>query len=38
MGYSVPQVSEKIGCERSTINKILRAHGIKPRGKSNIIN
>ena len=38
LGYSVPQISEKIGCERSTINKVLKAQGIKSRGKSNIIN
>ena len=37
MGYSSVQISDKIGCERSLIPKVLRAHGIKSRGSSSII-
>lgn len=38
MGYSVKQVAEKENCNRSTILKVLRAHGIKSRGNSKRIN
>lgn len=37
MGYSVSQVSEKVKCDRSQVTKVLRAHGIKSRGSSRII-
>ncbi len=37
MGYSVPQVSKKIGCDSSVVLKVLKANGIKSRGKSKMI-
>lgn len=37
LGYSAIQISEKIGCERTLITKVLRANGIKSRGISKII-
>ena len=37
MGYSVPQVSQKIGCDRTVVNKVLKANGIKSRGTSKMI-
>lgn len=36
-GYSVSQISEKIGCDGSLIRKILRDNGIKSRGTSKIV-
>ena len=37
MGYSVTQVSDKVKCDVSTIRRVLKAHGIKPRGKSKMV-
>lgn len=37
LGYSVIQISEKIQCERSTVTKVLKVHGIKSRGNSDMI-
>ena len=37
LGYSAVQVANKIGCERTLVTKVLRAHGIKSRGNSQII-
>ena len=37
LGYSVIQISEKIQCERSTISKVLKVHGVKSRGNSDMI-
>lgn len=37
LGYSVTQVSKKIGCDRTTILKVLKANGIKSRGSSKIV-
>ena len=34
LGYSAVQVANKIGCERTLVTKVLRAHGIKSRGNS----
>lgn len=34
MGYSVKQVAEKVDCSESTVNNVLRAHGLKSRGHS----
>lgn len=34
MGYNTLQVSQKLGCDASTVTTVLRAHGIKSRGKS----
>lgn len=37
LGYSVPQVSKKIGCDNSVVLKVLKANGIKSRGTSKMI-
>lgn len=37
LGYSVPQVCTKIGCERTIVLKVLKANGIKSRGTSKMI-
>lgn len=37
MGYSVPQVSKKIGCDPTVVNKVLKANGIKSRGTSKMV-
>lgn len=37
MGYSVPQVSQKIGCDPTVVSKVLRANGIKSRGTSKMV-
>ena len=37
LGYSSVQIANKIGCERTLVTKVLRAHGIKSRGNSSII-
>lgn len=37
MGYSSTQIREKIGCDNSIILKVLKAHGIKSRGTSKMI-
>ena len=37
MGYSIPQVCKKIGCESTIVRKVLKAHGIKSRGTSKMI-
>ena len=34
MGYSTIQVSKKIGCDITWVDKILKANGIKPRATS----
>ena len=34
MGYSTIQVSKKIGCDITWVDKILKANGIKPRANS----
>lgn len=38
MGFSVKQVAEKMDCSDSTVNKVLRAHGLKSRGNSKQVN
>lgn len=38
LGYSVKQVSQKMGCDISTITKVLKAHNIKSRRSSKKIN
>ncbi len=38
MGYSVKQVAEKVNCSESTVNNVLRAHGLKSRGHSKQVN
>lgn len=37
LGYSAVQIANKIGCERTLVTKVLRAHGIKSRGSSSMI-
>ena len=37
LGYNSAQIAGKIGCERTLVTKVLRAHGIKSRGNSQII-
>lgn len=37
LGYSVSQISDKIGCDRSVILKVLKANGLKSRGSSKMI-
>ena len=37
LGYSAKQIKSKLGCDISTINKVLKAHGIKSRGISHMI-
>lgn len=37
LGYSVPQVSKKIGCDTTVVLKVLKANGIKSRGSSKMI-
>lgn len=37
LGYSANSISEKLKCDPTTVRKVLRAHGIKPRGNSNMI-
>ena len=37
LGYSTKQIKSKLGCDISTINKVLKAHGIKSRGISHMI-
>ena len=37
MGYSTLQISDKLGCNTTTINKVLRAHNIKSRGRSKVV-
>lgn len=37
MGYSTLQVSEKVKCDRSTVSNVLKAHGIKSRGRSSMV-
>ena len=37
LGYSVAQISNKIGCDPTTTRKVLRASGIKSRGCSKMI-
>ena len=37
MGYSISQICSKIGCEATVVLKVLKAHGIKSRGTSKMI-
>lgn len=37
LGYSVPQVCSKIGCDSSVVLKVLKANGIKSRGTSKMV-
>ena len=37
MGYSSTQIRDKIGCDNSVILKVLKAHGIKSRGTSKMV-
>ena len=37
IGYSTKQIEVKLNCDISTIRKVLKAHGIKPRGISKMI-
>lgn len=37
LGYSVPQVCSKIGCDSSVVLKVLKAHGIKSRSTSKMV-
>lgn len=37
LGYSTTQIRKKIGCDNSVILKVLKAHGIKSRGISKMI-
>ena len=37
LGYSTTIISNKLNCNITTIRKVLKAHGIKPRGNSDMI-
>lgn len=38
LGYSPGQICEKVECNVSTVNKVLKANGIQSRGHSNKVN
>ena len=37
LGYSTREIENKLGCDISTVRKVLKAHGIKSRGASHMI-
>lgn len=37
MGYNTVQITQKLNCNRTTVANVLKANGIKPRGKSKML-
>lgn len=37
MGYNTSQISQKLNCDTTTITSVLRANGIKSRGRSKMV-
>lgn len=37
LGYQTIEISQKIGCSQTCVDKVLKAHGIKSRGRSKMI-
>lgn len=37
MGYNTIQITQKLNCDRTTVANVLKANGIKPRGKSKML-
>lgn len=37
LGYSTTKIAKKIGCDPSTVRKVLKANGIRSRGSSSMI-